>query len=278
MLGGTAALRSIVEREKVAMIVVSPGYRLAANGHAVRNVLEMKARGIKVYELATFYKRMTGKVPVRYIEDQWLLFSQDFTGIARAEERNLKRLIDILIAVIGLVALLPVTLMVALLIRLTSRGPVLYRQERVGLDKRVYRLLKFRTMRIDAEKEGAPVWASANDTRATRVGRILRRLRLDEIPQFVNVLRGEMSIIGPRPERPYFVEQLERDIPYYSLRFAARPGLTGWAQVNYPYGANLEDTLRKLEYDLYYIRHFSFMLDASIVLKTIHIMLFGKGR
>ena len=277
MLGGTSALKEIAAREKVEIIVFSPGYRLAANGHTVRNVLELKARGVKVYELATFYMRMTGKVPVRYIEDQWLLFSQDFAGIAGTGRTNLKRLMDIVIAAAALTLLSPLMLFVAFLVRVTSRGPVMYRQERVGLDKRPYELLKFRTMRVDAERAGEPRWATMNDERVTSVGRIMRRLRLDEIPQFINVLRGEMSVIGPRPERPFFVEQLEKEIPYYALRFSAKPGLTGWAQVNYKYGASVEDAHTKLQYDLYYIQEMSLFLDLVILLKTFQTVLFHPG-
>ena len=277
VLGGTSRIGELVAREKVDIIVFSPGYQAAANGHTVRNVLELKARGVKVYELATFYKRVTGKVPVRYIEDQWLLFSQDFAGIARADTRALKRLMDIMVAASALAILAPLMLALAVLVKLTSRGPVLYRQERVGLDKRTYSLLKFRTMRVDAEVAGQPVWASYNDARVTPVGRFMRRLRLDEIPQFINVVRGEMSIIGPRPERPYFVERLEREIPYYGLRFAAKPGLTGWAQVNYRYGASEDDAHTKLQYDLFYIQEMSAFLDLVILLKTFQTVLFRPG-
>ncbi len=276
-LGATGALAEIVERERIDTIVFAPGHLLATNGHSVRDVLALKARGVKVYELATFYKRLTGKVPVRYIEDQWLLFSQDFSGIARADAKNLKRLMDIVIAAVGLVVLSPLMILIALLVKATSRGPVLYRQERVGLDKKPYALLKFRTMRRDAEKEGGPRWASARDDRVTAVGLVMRRLRLDEIPQFFNVLRGEMSVIGPRPERPFFVERLERTVPYYALRFAAKPGLTGWAQVNYRYGASEEDAHTKLQYDLYYIQEMSPLLDLVILLKTFQTLLFRPG-
>jgi exopolysaccharide biosynthesis polyprenyl glycosylphosphotransferase len=274
VLGTAASLREIVATQRIEIIVFSAGYGTAANGHTVRNVLELKARGVKVYELATFYKRVTGKVPVRYIEDQWLLFSQDFSGIARADEMNLKRLMDIVIAASSLALLAPVSLAIALLVKLSSRGPVLYRQERVGLDKRPYQLLKFRTMRCDAEAGGEPRWASENDARVTPVGRFMRRMRLDEIPQFVNVLRGEMSVIGPRP---YFVEQLERDIPYYGLRFSAKPGLTGWAQVNYHYGASVDDAHTKLQYDLFYVQEMSPFLDLVILLKTFQTVLFKPG-
>jgi exopolysaccharide biosynthesis polyprenyl glycosylphosphotransferase len=276
-LGGTAALPAIVAARGIDIIVFSPGYSVAANGHTVRDVLDLKARGVKVYELATFYKRVTGKVPVRYIEDQWLLFSQDFSGIARADEKNLKRLADIVLSAAALTVLAPLAGALALLVKATSRGPVLYRQERVGLDKRSYELLKFRTMRLDAEAEGDPRWASAYDARVTAVGRFMRRLRLDELPQFVNVLRGEMSVIGPRPERPFFVEKLERDIPYYGLRFSAKPGLTGWAQVNYRYGSSVEDAHTKLQYDLFYIQEMSPFLDLVILLKTFQTVLFRPG-
>ncbi|HET6373333.1 MAG TPA: sugar transferase [Candidatus Polarisedimenticolia bacterium] len=276
VLGGSGSLPEIVSREGIQIIVFTPGYRAAADGRMVRNVLDLKAHGVKVYELATFYMKVTGKVPVRYIEDQWLVFSQDFSGISGADERNFKRLLDVAIAVTALILLAPVMIVIAILIKLTSRGPILYRQERVGLDKRPYSLLKFRTMRAGAE-EGTPVWASRNDRRATRLGRVLRRLRLDEIPQFFNILRGEMSVIGPRPERPYFVEHLERDIPYYGLRFSAKPGLTGWAQVNYRYGASVEDAHTKLQYDLYYIQEMSPFLDLVILLKTLQTVLFRPG-
>ncbi|MFQ5700999.1 MAG: sugar transferase [Acidobacteriota bacterium] len=277
IVGGASSLKRRVRNGKIDTIVFSPGYRLAVNGGTVRSVLELKARGVKVYELVTFYKRVTGKVPVKYIEDQWLLFSQDFAGTARADARNFKRLMDILVATVCLTLLSPLMLVLALLVKLTSRGPILYRQQRVGLDKRTYKLLKFRTMKVNAEQDGAPVWASPNDERVTSLGLIMRRLRLDEIPQFINVLRGEMSVIGPRPERPYFVERLEKTIPYYALRFAAKPGLTGWAQVNYRYGASEEDAHTKLQYDLYYIQEMSPLLDVVIMLKTFQTLLFRPG-
>ncbi|HKY32787.1 MAG TPA: sugar transferase [Candidatus Polarisedimenticolia bacterium] len=276
VLGGTSELRAIVARERVEIIVFSPGYSVAANGHTVRNVLELKVRGQKVYELATFYKRVTGKVPVSSIGDHWLLFSQDFAGTAGGNGRNLKRLMDVILASAALVLLAPLAAALALLIKATSRGPVLYRQERVGLDKRPYQLLKFRTMRVDAE-EGTPRWATRDDDRVTPIGRFLRRTRLDEIPQFVNVLRGEMSVIGPRPERPYFVERLEESVPYYALRFAAKPGLTGWAQVNHHYGGSVDDAHTKLQYDLYYIQEMSPFLDLVILLKTFQTVLFRPG-
>ncbi len=276
VLGGSTVLKEVARREGIDIIVVSHGDHSGVDGNMVRSVLEMKARGTRVYELATFYMRVTGKVPVRYIEDRWLLFSQDFAGIA-PDERNVKRLMDIIISACSLILLSPLMAAIAILVKATSSGPILYEQARVGLHKKTYRLLKFRTMRLGAEEEGRPVWASQNDVRVTPVGRVLRSLRLDEIPQFINVLRGEMSVIGPRPERPYFVDKLERDIPYYALRFATKPGLTGWAQVNYPYGASVEDAHTKLQYDLYYIQEMSLFLDMVILLKTMQTVLFRPG-
>jgi sugar transferase (PEP-CTERM system associated) len=277
VLGDSRVIEEVTAREGIETIVFSTGYRSALNGHLVRHVLDLKTRGVKVYEMPTFYMRVTGKVPVRYIEDRWLLFGQDFPGLAAQEKVRLMRLLDVVVALSSLVVLSPLIAFVALLIRATSRGPVLYRQERLGLARRPYALLKFRTMVIDAEKEGGPQWARPQDSRVTSVGKLLRRLRIDEIPQFVNVLLGDMSVIGPRPERPHFVELLEKEIPYYGLRFAVRPGLTGWAQVNFPYGNSVEDSHAKLQYDLYYIQERSFFLDAVILLKTLQTIVFRPG-
>lgn len=276
ILGDSRKIPEITAREQVETIVFATGYRSALNGHLVRHVLDLKRRGVQVYEMPTFFMRVTGKVPVKYIEDRWLLFGQDFPGLAAEERFRLKRMIDVLLSLVCLVILAPVSLLVGLIIKLTSRGPVLYRQERLGLDRRPYMLLKFRTMKTDAEEEG-PRWATRDDRRITPVGRILRRLRLDEIPQFINIVKGEMSLIGPRPERRHFVELLEREIPYYGLRFSVRPGLTGWAQVNYPYGNSVEDAHKKLQYDLFYIQEKSLFLDAVILLKTLQTVVFRPG-
>jgi len=276
ILGDSRRIGAIASDERIEIIVFASGYRSILNGHLVRHVLDLKTRGVQVLEMPTFYKRVTGKVPVRYIEDAWLLFGQDFPALAARERLHLKRLLDILLALICLIALAPVALVVMILVKAASKGPVLYRQERLGLDRRPYMLLKFRTMRVDAEEAG-PRWATPDDRRVTPIGRLLRRLRLDEIPQFLNVLRGEMSIIGPRPERRHFVDLLEKEIPYYGLRFAARPGMTGWAQVNYPYGNTIEDAHTKLQYDLYYVQERSFFLDAVILLKTLQTVVFRPG-
>jgi len=180
------------------------------------------------------------------------------------------------VAFIGAILSLPIAIVTAILIRIDSRGPVLYKQERVGKNGRTFTLMKFRSMRVDAEKDG-PVWAQTDDQRMTRVGRIIRKIRVDEIPQFWNILRGDMNFVGPRPERPHFIAQLAQEIPYYEQRHLIAPGLTGWAQIKYPYGASIEDARQKLQYDLYYIKKQSLTLDATIMFETIKTILFGRG-
>jgi len=187
-----------------------------------------------------------------------------------------KRCFDVMLAAVGVLLASPLMLLTALAVRLESAGPILYRQERVGENGRVFTLFKFRSMRVDAES-GTPVWARANDDRVTRVGRLIRLTRLDELPQLWNVLRGDMSFVGPRPERPYFVQQLVAEIPFYMARHAVKPGVTGWAQVKYRYGASVEDAMEKLRYDLYYIKHLSISFDLTIVADTVKVILTGKG-
>jgi len=190
--------------------------------------------------------------------------------------RQARRLLDIAISLPGLMVSLPIMVLTAIAIKIDSRGPVLYMQKRVGEHNRSFTIMKFRSMRTDAEPDG-PVWAEEDDLRITRVGRVIRKLRVDELPQFINILRGEMTIVGPRPERPEFVEQLEREVPYYSQRHLVKPGLTGWAQIRYPYGASVEDAINKLQYDLYYIKNQSLLLDAITLFETTRIVLFGRG-
>ena len=180
------------------------------------------------------------------------------------------------VALIGAILSLPIAIVTAILIKIDSRGPVLYKQERVGKNGRIFTLMKFRSMRVDAEKDG-PVWASNRDDRMTRLGRIIRKIRVDEIPQFWNILRGDMNFVGPRPERPHFIAQLAQEIPYYEQRHLIAPGLTGWAQIKYPYGASIEDARQKLQYDLYYIKKQSLTLDATIMFETIKTILSGRG-
>jgi len=240
----------------------------------VAELLSNKVRGRLIEDGITFYEAITGKILVEKVNPAWLIFSEGFD--CGRMTYLIKRILDLSLALFGLVLSLPVSLITALLIKLESPGPVLYRQDRVGERGEVFSIIKFRSMAQDAEKDGA-VWASQNDNRTTRIGGFIRKVRIDEIPQMWNVIRGQMSFVGPRPERPVFVEQLAQKLPYYSLRHSAKPGITGWAQVCYPYGASEEDALRKLEYDLYYIKHQSIFIDLLVIFRTIKTVLFQKG-
>jgi exopolysaccharide biosynthesis polyprenyl glycosylphosphotransferase len=221
-----------------------------------------------------FNKQRSRRIDLNHLEPDWLLFAN---GLARSRvEMAARRLGDIVTSLLLLIATLPVMALTAALIPLESPGPVLYRQERVGLQGRVFTMLKFRSMQVDAEARG-PAWAAQRDMRVTRVGAVLRRLRIDELPQLINVLKGEMGIVGPRPERPYFVEQLAEVVPFYRDRTCVKPGITGWAQVNYPYGASIEDARQKLSYDLYYVKHRNLFLDVSILCATVRVILFPEG-
>jgi len=240
----------------------------------IAELLNNKVRGAIIDDGISFYEAITGKILVEKVNPAWLIFSEGFD--CSRMTYLIKRLLDLSLAVVGLTLSLPVALVTAISIRIESPGPVLYRQERVGERGKLFSIIKFRSMRQDAEKNGA-VWASKNDARVTKVGGFIRKVRIDEIPQMWNVILGQMSFVGPRPERPVFVEQLLDKLPYYSLRHTAKPGITGWAQVCYPYGASEEDALRKLEYDLYYIKHQSFFLDMLIIFRTIKTVLFRKG-
>ena len=273
VIGLTSELEDVVRRYEPDRIVVAVTERRGRL--PLDPLLKMKLEdAIAVEESASFYERLTGKISTEMLRPSWLIFSNG-TRRSRAYKQA-RRLADIILAVFGFVLALPVMILTAIAIKLDSRGPVFYRQERVGIRNRVFKIIKFRSMRTDAEKDG-PVWAGESDPRVTRVGKIIRKLRIDELPQFVNVIRGEMGFIGPRPERPVFVEQLEREIPYYSQRHLVKPGLTGWAQIRYSYAASLEDAIEKLQYDLYYIKNQSPVLDAIIMFETIRIVLFGRG-
>lgn len=241
----------------------------------LQQLLDYKLRGVPVFDEAGFSEQQLGRIDLDNVGADWLLFAEGFANgrIAKA----VKRASDILVSLVLLLLTLPLMLLTALLIRLESAGPVLYRQTRVGLHGKPFTLLKFRSMAMDAEEAGKPRWATKQDPRITRVGSFIRPMRIDELPQLINVLRGEMSLVGPRPERPMFVEELARVIPFYRERSYVKPGITGWAQVNFPYGASVEDARQKLSYDLYYVKNRSLLLDLFILLATIRVILFREG-
>jgi sugar transferase (PEP-CTERM system associated) len=238
-------------------------------------LLDSKLRGTRVLSVSAFCERHLGRIDLETVDAHWLLRAEGFSQGRLAN--GLKRALDVFVSVTLLVLTLPVMLMTALLIKLDSPGPVLYRQQRIGLHNEVFTLLKFRSMRVDAEASGAPRWAQQRDPRITRVGRFIRPMRIDELPQLINVLLGEMSMIGPRPERPHFVQQLAQVIPLYRHRAYVKPGITGWAQVNYPYGASVEDAREKLAYDLYYVKNRGLLLDVLILCATVRVILFREG-
>jgi len=241
----------------------------------VSELLACRFRGIRVEEWPTFYEKLTGKIFVNGLRPSWLIFSEGFVKTRLTE--TLKRALDVTLASVGLILAAPLMALAAISIKLDSVGPVLFRQERVGKDGKVFTLNKFRSMQMDAEALTGPVWASEDDPRVTRVGRLLRKTRFDEIPQMWNVLVGDMSFIGPRPERPAFVQELEEQIPFYRQRLSLKPGITGWAQVRYQYGSSIEDSMEKLQYDLYYIKNMSIFLDLLILLSSIQVVLFSRG-
>lgn len=274
VIGLTSELDDVVRRENIDRIIVAMGER---RGQLPTNeLLQLSLAGtVNIEEGASFYERVTGRVSLNMIRPSWLIFS------SRGRQARIswiaRNVVHRIVALIGAMFSLPIAILTAFLIKLDSRGPILYKQERVGKNGSPFTVMKFRSMRTDAEKAG-PVWASQNDDRTTRVGKIIRKLRIDEIPQFWNILRGDMDFVGPRPERPHFVSQLAEEIPYYEQRHLIAPGLTGWAQIKYPYGASIEDARQKLQYDLYYIKNQNLMLDAIILFETIKIILFGRGR
>jgi len=273
VIGLTEQLDEIVKLEDIDRIVVAMGERRGQL--PTDKLLQLSLAGhVSIEEGATFYERVTGRVSLNMIRPSWLIF----TGRGRQVRLTAltRSAVHWLVAFVGLFLSLPIVAVTAILIKLDSRGPVFYKQERVGKNGRHFVLAKFRSMRVDAETTG-PVWASKDDDRTTRVGRIIRKVRIDEIPQFWNILRGEMSFVGPRPERPHFVAQLAQEIPYYEQRHLIAPGLTGWAQIKYPYGASIEDARQKLQYDLFYIKNHSLILDAIVLFETIKIILFGRG-
>lgn len=268
-----ASLIEFIRQYRIARVVVAVEDRRGK--FPIDELLRCKFSGVKIDDGPSFYERMTGKVHVDALKPSWLIFSEGFRR--HRFTAVMKRGLDVGSALIGLLVIAPLIPLIAAAIKWDSPGPVLYRQERVGAGEKRFVLIKFRSMRANAEKTTGPVWAQNGDERVTRVGAWLRTFRLDEVPQLVNVLRGEMSIVGPRPERPCFVETLQAQIPYYGLRHTVKPGLTGWAQVRYQYGASVQDTIEKLQYDLYYIKNMSLLLDATILIETVKIILLRRG-
>lgn len=241
----------------------------------MRDLLDCKIRGIRVFDIATHFEKTLGQIRVDFVNAGWLIFGDGFNqGLARTA---IKRAFDVVSASVLLLVSAPLMLLTAIAIRLESPGPILFRQQRVGLNGATFDVVKFRSMRVDAEGDGKPRWATKKDDRVTRIGKIIRLLRIDELPQLFNVFKGEMSIVGPRPERPFFVDELTRRIPYYAVRHSVKPGVTGWAQVRYHYGSSVEDAQQKLHYDLYYVKNHSLFLDLLILFETVAVVLTGRG-
>jgi sugar transferase (PEP-CTERM system associated) len=273
IVGTPADIPGMIARGEIDRIIVGLSDRRGKL--PVEELLKAKMAGVRVEDATTTYERVTGKILIDDLRPSWLIFSDGFR-VSRAV-RWTKRGIDLLLSFTMAVISFPLMVLTAIAIWLESGGPVLYCQERVGENGRTFTLCKFRSMQIDAEKGGTPIWAKDDDERITRVGRFIRKTRLDELPQLWNVIRGDMSFVGPRPERPFFVAELARDIPFYQQRHAVKPGLTGWAQVKYRYGSSREDAMEKLRYDLYYIKHLSVFFDLTIVFDTVKVVLFRKG-
>lgn len=274
ILAEAARLEDCVAAHKASTVVVALNERRGLL--PVRELVRLRTTGVRVEDAHSTMAAMTGRVWLTVVQPSWFIFSEGFRRSRITV--SLKRMLDLALGFIGLFLSAPLMAVIAAAIRLDSRGPAIYRQTRVGMGGRCFEVLKFRSMRTDSEAGGAVKWAAENDPRVTRVGRILRKYRFDELPQFLNIIRGDMSFVGPRPERPVFVEQLRREIPYYDERHSVRPGLTGWAQTQYPYGATVEDARHKLEYDLFYLKNMSLLFDCAIVIQTVRIVLFGQNR
>ncbi len=271
----TNHLVDLADRLQIDEIVVAPDDR--RKGFPAEQILECKIQGFKISGFLHFYERETGKIQLDALRPSNLIFADGFRRVLL--KQAVKRLFDIAASLLLLALAWPFMLGATLAIWIESgfRGPILYRQTRVGLNEHLFEVIKFRSMRTDAEQDGVARWAQANDSRITRVGAVLRDSRIDELPQLFNVLRGDMSFVGPRPERPQFVAELSEKIPFYSMRHMTNPGITGWAQICYPYGASEEDAREKLQYDLYYIKNYSFFFDILILLQTVHTVLWGRG-
>lgn len=274
IVGDVGSLPESAVRERVAKIIVALTERRGVLPY--KELLNCRFTGIEVVDAVSFYEEATGKLRVNDINPCWFVYSSGF-GFSDII-RFCKRFLDIVFSSLGIILTLPLLPLIALAIKLESPGDILFSQVRVGENGREFKIYKFRSMRQDAEVNSGAVWAGEDDPRITKVGKFLRKTRLDELPQLINVFKGDMAFVGPRPERPEFIVSLEKEIPYYSKRHVLKPGVTGWAQVCYPYGASVEDSLMKLKYDLYYVKNFSIFLDLKIILKTVKVVLFGQGR
>ncbi len=274
LLSTTKSLTDLVQELEVDEIVVALTERRGGS-MPLRELLDCKLHGVRVVDIATHFEQTLGQIRLDSVSAGWLIFGEGFNqGIVRT---MMKRLFDIVFATILIVVTAPVILITGVLIVLESGGPILYLQERVGRGGRLFNVVKFRSMRTDAELDGKPRWASASDDRVTRVGKVIRKLRIDELPQLFSVITGDMSLVGPRPERPYFVDKLTQEIPYYAVRHSVKPGVTGWAQVRFHYGASVEDSAEKLQYDLYYVKNHTLFLDLVVLFETIGVVLMAKG-
>jgi len=273
IVGDESRVADLVRENKVRKLVVALSER--RGGYPVESLLDLRVKGCEVVEWPSFFEKLSGRIAIDNLSPSYFIFQEGFSkSLPMLASR---RMVSLLASLALLILLSPILLAVSLLIKIDSPGPVFYRQERVGRGGKIFRIIKFRSMRQDAEGEGGPRWATQNDPRITRLGRILRKSRLDEVPQVINVLKGDLNLVGPRPERPAFVEQLGKAIPYYSIRHTVRPGLTGWAQVEFAYCGTIEESKEKLQYDLFYIKNMSVKLDLLILFKTVKIVLLGRG-
>lgn len=264
----------IVEENNISKIIITEKIE---DRKVIDLILQTKLKGIQVFDYLGFVEKVEEKIPVDAIDEEWILYGSGFSILHNGIQNKIKRIIDICLALFIGVSTLPLVILSVVLIKLESKGSFLYSQDRVGLGNKEFRIYKFRSMVSDAEKDGAK-WAQENDPRITNLGKMMRKTRIDELPQLWNVIKGDMSFIGPRPERNIFIQELEKQIPFYNIRHCIKPGLTGWAQVKYPYGASVEDAYQKLQYDLYYIKNQNFIFDIMVFFKTAKIVFFGRGR
>ena len=274
-IGEIKNLKEIVRKyniQKIAIVVEG-----GLEKELLNDLQFLRLDGVILSNFYDFYEDLEGKIPVKSLTEEWFLFDRGFNILYNDFQQRIKRVVDIIFAIIIMIPAIPIMFISAIIIKLESKGPIFFVQERIGKGNRPFQIVKFRSMKNDAEKDG-PKWAIKKDNRVTNFGNIMRKTRIDELPQLINVIKGEMSFVGPRPERQHFINILEKEIPFYNMRHAVLPGLTGWAQVNYPYGASVEDAFEKLQYDLYYIKHQSLALDIIIFLRTIKTVIFGRGR